>query len=497
MQERLKVGLYGFEPHPFRSLNRTRRFYLEALGCFELVPITGREAQLPPLDALISFWGEHFWQPMERDFPVFTALHGGPVLGIEQLAQRLAGLDRNDGVIVNCSSDSRIVHNLVEQAPRVLQLPLPVDQGFFLPRDTLTARRALGLEQEDLLLGFCGRLMPQKNVHRFLRMLAAIRDRLPHRRVRGLVIGDFQIGYDVLPYVDREYQGQVEALERKLGLEDSLILPGGSLPLITLTRMLSAMDLLIHPTNTIDENFGYTAIESMACGTPVVGCAYGGLKDTVPSPQAGYLMDTWVTPGGIRADYASGIDAACRILESATKLHDMSRQAVQHVDRHFGFEYTSCLLTDAIREAVAARRAQGAQKGNGRVRQAPGRDDLLPPIDPPFGRYRYRCESYANRATPTIDDLCRVEPFASLTPLGEDRYQTSDPCWPSIHRLNRDERRLLDLCGGGIEVARLRSLIELPDRDFSRLANRLLAQGLLIGSFRDGLGPDQAVSGPA
>lgn len=40
----------------------------------------------------------------------------------------------------------------------------------------------------------------------------------------------------------------------------------------------------------MDEDFGMSPVESMACGTPVIGVADGGLKETIVHEKTGVLL---------------------------------------------------------------------------------------------------------------------------------------------------------------------------------------------------------------
>jgi glycosyltransferase involved in cell wall biosynthesis len=474
------VGLYGFGEHPFRSLETTRRFYLHALRDFELRVLEER-SHPSGVDAVVIFWGAGSW-PAPRDYPVLVALHGGAALGVQHLVDNLGRLDASDAVIVNCRADEDVIRSLMASPPSVLRLPLPI-RSEFAPLPKREARRALPLPIDDVLIGFCGRLIPQKNAHRFLEMLAAIRRRLPHRRVQGLMIGDFQPGYDVLNYGDERYPAYVASRIEALGLNEDLIHFGGKLPLDALTTSLAAMDVLLHPTNTIDENFGYTTIEAMACGTPVVGCAYGGLKDTIVSGETGYLMDTWVTPAGIRGDYGAGVTAACRMIDDAALGERMARRAAEVARASYGIDACATILADGVRAAIARRRASGPRACQAAPPLAP-LGDLLPPTDPPFAAYRPRCAIYASRATPRFEELVRVQAFGALTPESDGRYQVDDPLWPSLHRLEEQDLAILAACRDEVPSADL-TLAGLSRAEIARRADELLAQGLLIGSAGD------------
>lgn len=70
---------------------------------------------------------------------------------------------------------------------------------------------------------------------------------------------------------------QLEDLAKELGLSDSVHLLG-RVSNEDLVRWYQAADLSIVPTVTL-EGFGLVTVESLACGTPVLGTPYGGTKE--------------------------------------------------------------------------------------------------------------------------------------------------------------------------------------------------------------------------
>lgn len=62
---------------------------------------------------------------------------------------------------------------------------------------------------------------------------------------------------------------------------------------ISLASLYSAVDIMIIPS--LQEAFGQTATESMACGTPVVAFAHTGILDIVEHKKTGYLAKSYDT----------------------------------------------------------------------------------------------------------------------------------------------------------------------------------------------------------
>jgi alpha-1,6-mannosyltransferase len=119
------------------------------------------------------------------------------------------------------------------------------------PNDGAIARNSLSIAPEKKLLLYVGRLAREKNT----RTLFDAFDLLQRRRPNDfhlLVIGDGP---------QRDY-----LLQRKDGSVSWIQYCADSLDL---ARYYRAADLFVHPG--VQETFGLVALESQACGTPVVG----------------------------------------------------------------------------------------------------------------------------------------------------------------------------------------------------------------------------------
>jgi glycosyltransferase involved in cell wall biosynthesis len=265
---RRRIAVYGAEPHRWQSVDRTRRFYLDALGAaFDLVALGDAEPPPAGVGAVLSYSGSGGWRHLApRSVPHLFAVHGGATLDHEALRQSASRLRSTDTLIVNCTSDETILASLFDgDSPRFCRLPLPANDACWADVSREEARAALPFRgPPDLVVGFVARLLPQKNLHLFLRMFAELRARLAPRRLDAVVVGEYWADYPVLPYMTRDYREYVASLARSLGVGDAIVYLGGGLPDGDLRLVYGALDVLIHPTWSIDENFGYVPVEAMA-----------------------------------------------------------------------------------------------------------------------------------------------------------------------------------------------------------------------------------------
>ena len=163
---------------------------------------------------------------------------------------------------------------------RIQLAPCGVDLGTFRPLDREESRKRLGLNGDKVLL-YVGRIESLKGVELLVRTTAHLDTCEP---VRVLVVGDDN-GQD--REVDR-----LRELAETLDVGETIDFVG-RVAQDELPVYYSAADVCVVPS--FYESFGLAALESMACGTPVVASRVGGLSTVVQHGSTGYLK-SWRCP---------------------------------------------------------------------------------------------------------------------------------------------------------------------------------------------------------
>jgi len=162
--------------------------------------------------------------------------------------------------------------SLLQRFP-VTVIPHGVDTEIFRPRDRDESRDALGIDRDARVVLFVAEPITRriKGFTVFVHAIEHLRD------LRKLMVVSVGNGHPPVPLeVPHLHLGRIRQ-ERLLSL------------------VYSAADVLVMPS--LQEAFGLTALEAIACGVPVVGSAVGGILDTVRPGLTGML----VPPGDAKA----------------------------------------------------------------------------------------------------------------------------------------------------------------------------------------------------
>jgi len=180
-------------------------------------------------------------------------------------------------IIVSTSlGRDELIHYYGASPCRIRIIPCGVNLDLFRPIDQERARQRLNLNGEDVLL-FVGRLVPIKGLDRLLMAISYLERKRP---MKLLVIG----GDDQNP-IPRE---NLRNLTKELGISDHVTF-FGFVDHEELPWFYSVADVCVIPS--FHESFGLVALESLACGTPVIATKVGVMESVIRSSHNGYVVD--------------------------------------------------------------------------------------------------------------------------------------------------------------------------------------------------------------
>lgn len=250
------------------------------------------------------------------------------VIGEEQV---VAEADR---LIASTDDEARELILRYEADPeRVRTIAPGVDLDVFTPGPTEQARRRLGLDPYAPTLLFVGRIQPLKAPDVLLRAAALLRDEVANLQV--VVLGAPSGSGLAEP---SWLAGLADQLD--LGATVRFVPPADR---ATVAEYYRAADLTVVPS--YNESFGLVALESQACGTPVVAAAVGGLTTAVDDGVSGVLV--------AGHDPAMWAKVLGELLGDRSTRDALARGAREHAAR-FSWQRTADGLLVAYREAITA-----------------------------------------------------------------------------------------------------------------------------------------------
>jgi glycosyltransferase involved in cell wall biosynthesis len=232
-----------------------------------------------------------------------------------------AVLRASRAVIVISESTRQDLLHFYDVAPEKIHVVLSgYDAERFVP-----APAAPEPDPEPYLL-YVGNVMPHKNLGRLVEAFAQVAHRLPVRLVLT--------GWGRPRHV-RELQERIAALgiERRVDWRPY----AADEELLALYQGARALVL-----PSLHEGFGLTALEAMACGTPVVAARVSSIPEVVG--EAAVLVDP-LDPESI----AGGLG---RILTEDSLCKDLRERGLERA-RHFSWEATARAVQQAVARAVA------------------------------------------------------------------------------------------------------------------------------------------------
>ena len=245
-----------------------------------------------PCPVVLTIHDLYFIDYPGRHRPVYEAI-------VTRAARLYAG--RAAAIISDSEYSKRaIVDRLGVSATKVSVIPVALG-GEFKPASLTTAARArYGLTSPYVL--YVGNFNPHKNIPRLIRAFGLLPG--PVRSRHSLVLAG---GYG-------DGQPELARLAESLGLTDRVVFPGrvddADLPALY-------SEAAVYVTPSLQEGFGATVLEAMACGAPVISSNRAALPEVVG--DAGLLFD---------AEQERELAAVlARVLSDAALAEDLRRRA--------------------------------------------------------------------------------------------------------------------------------------------------------------------------
>ena len=151
-----------------------------------------------------------------------------------------------------------------------------IDENRFAPADRALSREKLGLDPDETIVLYAGRLIELKGVQDLIEAFEKVQQRNPEQQIRLLIVGD------------GPYRENLEIKVAQCGLNQSVEFRD-VLPIEEMPALMSACDMLVLPSRAeFNEQFGRVNAETMLCGTIVIGSTSGAIPRVLG--DAGFIF---------------------------------------------------------------------------------------------------------------------------------------------------------------------------------------------------------------
>ncbi len=238
-----------------------------------------------------------------------------------------------DGVIAVSEAMREDVHNLYGVPyERIRVIHNGIDLNQYRPTPNLAVLKQYGIDPAKPFVLFVGRITRQKGIIHLVRAI---------KRIKSGVQVVLCAGAPDTPEIAREMQDRVEEARRESG--NPIVWIAQIVPKDDIITLYTHASLFVCPS--VYEPFGIINLEAMACGTPVVASAVGGIKEVVVQDKTGLLVPfepvgkTEFEPSDPERFANDLADAVNSLLDDPERLRRMGLRSRERVE-HF-FSWTS------------------------------------------------------------------------------------------------------------------------------------------------------------
>ncbi|MFC7373048.1 glycosyltransferase [Fictibacillus iocasae] len=181
--------------------------------------------------------------------------------------------------------------------------PFGVDLSIFKPMDVE--------KKQGLQIGIVKALSDKYGIGTLIQAFKRVHDQHPSTEL--VIVGG---GPQLMDY---------QRLSADLGIDDHVTFTG-KVPNNQVPKYINSMDIFVVPSRD-QESFGVAAVESMACGVPVVVTNVGGLPEVVIEGETGLIVPK-ESPDALAA-------AIVQLIEDEETRLSMGRKGIEHVKREY------------------------------------------------------------------------------------------------------------------------------------------------------------------
>jgi D-inositol-3-phosphate glycosyltransferase len=239
------------------------------------------------LSGRIGNWAQECWDvPHILMFHTLGAVKNVIGVGEEEPVLRLAIekqlVRTSDRIIASTEREKgELMRHYSAPPENIGVVPCGVNLDLFRPVDKAKARQQLGFNQNDRIVLYVGRFSPLKRIDRLLAAMTYLQHIQPLKVV--IIGGDGR---------NEPESQKLQRLSKELGVQNAVAF-AGRVEQEDLPPYYSAADVLVVPSQ--HESFGLVALESLACGTPVVATNVGAMEVIVREGETGCVL-TNTTP---------------------------------------------------------------------------------------------------------------------------------------------------------------------------------------------------------
>ena len=197
-------------------------------------------------------------------------------------------------------------------ARETIMIPNGVDVTEFKPMDKGIIRAKYGYSEKDFIIVSVSRLTPKNGIDYLIKAIDRVIDDIPN--IRLVVIGDG---------IQRK---KLIQLINNLRLTNKIDLLG-NIPHSEIPEYLNIADVFVRPS--LEEGFGISFIEAMACKVPVIGSNIGGIPDIIKDAENGYM----VVPRNIN----ELVQKLIRLSKDKELRHNLAENGYQTVQEKFNW----------------------------------------------------------------------------------------------------------------------------------------------------------------